>query len=226
MTAGTAPRPVADADAELELWGHYAGFVSRFAAYAADLGVITGVFMLTLAAASWAASIITGHAINWSREDLPVGIAYGAWWFLYFAYQWSVNGKTFGMALLGIRVVSSEGDVAGPHRAILRTIVFPLSFLLLGLGFVGIVIGHERRALHDVIAGTAVVYTWHARAARLRYLVRDDLSQIPASRRPAQAARAPSGPALSGPALSGPVPQQAGAPRHDAAVTKAMDYGE
>ncbi len=33
----------------------------------------------------------------------------------------------------------------------------------------------ERRALHDVIAGTAVVYPWDARAQRLRFLARGDL---------------------------------------------------
>jgi hypothetical protein len=34
------------------------------------------------------------------------------------------------------------------------------------------VIGRERRALHDVIAGTTVVYDWDARAARWRLLSR------------------------------------------------------
>ena len=40
-------------------------------------------------------------------------------------------------------------------------------------GFVGILLGDRRRALHDVIAGTAVIYAWDARAARLRFLSRD-----------------------------------------------------
>ena len=31
----------------------------------------------------------------------------------------------------------------------------------------------EHRALHDLIAGTAVVYAWDARAARLRFLARE-----------------------------------------------------
>jgi hypothetical protein len=39
----------------------------------------------------------------------------------------------------------------------------------------GILLGRDRRALHDVIAGTAVVYTWDARAARLGFLSRDSL---------------------------------------------------
>jgi uncharacterized RDD family membrane protein YckC len=47
-----------------------------------------------------------------------------------------------------------------------------LNFLLFGLGFLGILVGGKRRALHDVIAGTAVVYSWDARVARLRFLSR------------------------------------------------------
>ena len=38
--------------------------------------------------------------------------------------------------------------------------------------FAGILLGDRRRALHDVIAGTAVIYSWDARAARLRFLSR------------------------------------------------------
>jgi hypothetical protein len=65
----------------------------------------------------------------------------------------------------------------GPARACscwpVRTLAFPLSFLLCGLGFTGIFLQRNRRALHDLIAGTAVVYAWHARTARLRFLERD-----------------------------------------------------
>jgi uncharacterized RDD family membrane protein YckC len=176
MTAGP-PEP--------GFWGHYAGFVSRFVAYVVDLGVITVVFGLALAAASFAASLITGHPVNWSRSDVLVAIIYGCWWLLYFGYSWAANGKTFGMALLGVRVVSSEGDAAGPRRALLRTAAFPLSFALFGLGFAGIVAGRERRALHDLIAGTCVVYAWDAHAARLRFLARDELAgQVPARAEP------------------------------------------
>ena len=151
---------------------HYGGAVSRFVAYAADLGVSIGVFMLALAAISFAASIITGHSISWNRNDLPVAILFVVWEFVYFAYSWGASGKTVGMALLGVRVVAADGTQAGPRRAVLRTLAFPLSFLLLGLGFTGILFQRHRRALHDMIAGTEVVYAWHARAARLRFLDR------------------------------------------------------
>jgi hypothetical protein len=57
--------------------------------------------------------------------------------------------------------------------ATVRTLVFPLSFLLCGPGFTGIFLQRNRRALHGMTAGTAVVYAWDARAARLRFLDRD-----------------------------------------------------
>ena len=77
------------------------------------------------------------------------------------------------MALFGVQVVTDDGGDVSGRRAIVRTLAFPLSFLILGLGFLGILLGDQRRALHDVIAGTAVVYSWDARAARLRFLSRE-----------------------------------------------------
>lgn len=165
MTAVASPDPV--------LRGHYSGFVSRFVAYVVDSATTTGVFMLALAAISFASSVVTGSPVSWSRNEAAVAIGYAGWLFLYYAYSWSANGKTFGMAVLGVRVVSEDGGVAGPRRGIVRTLAFPLSFLIFGLGFAGILVGRERRALHDVIAGTVVVYTWDARTARLRFLARE-----------------------------------------------------
>jgi uncharacterized RDD family membrane protein YckC len=154
------------------LQGRYAGFASRFSAYAVDVCASTLVFTLTLAAISFAVSVVTGKSPNWTRDDTWVGIAFVAWLFVYRAYSWAASGKTFGMALLGIRVVRPDGGDAGARRAVVRTLALPLSFLIFGLGFVGILLGRQRRALHDVIAGTAVVYSWDARAARLRFLSR------------------------------------------------------
>jgi uncharacterized RDD family membrane protein YckC len=76
------------------------------------------------------------------------------------------------MALLGVRVVAADGSEAGTRRALVRTAAFPLSILLLGLGFLPILARRDRRALHDLIAGTAVIYDWDARSARIRYLAR------------------------------------------------------
>ena len=134
------------------------------------MGVSVGVFMLALAAISFAARVLTGTDITWHKGDTWVVIAYVAWGLVYFAYSWAANGRTAGMALFGVRIVTDDGADASGRRAVVRTLAFPLSFLFLGQGFAGILLGDRRRALHDVIAGTAVIYSWDARAARLRFL--------------------------------------------------------
>jgi uncharacterized RDD family membrane protein YckC len=161
--------------------GNYAGAVSRFVAYAIDLFVSSGVFTLALAAISYVVQIVTGNQVSWNRQDILVVILYVAWEFFYFGYSWAVSGRTLGMAVLGIRVVRADGAVAEPRRGVIRSLVFPLSFLLLGLGFLGILVQRERRALHDLIAGTAVIYAWDARAARLRFLAREAEATAPPS---------------------------------------------
>lgn len=76
------------------------------------------------------------------------------------------------MALLGLQVVRAHGTRLDPWRGWVRSLTFPLGFLTLGLGFLGILVQREHRALHDLIAGTVVIYAWDARAARLRFLAR------------------------------------------------------
>lgn len=158
--------------ARVSLQGRCAGFASRFVAFVVDEGAATGVFALALAAISFAADVLTGTPIHWNRSDLGVSLAFLGWQLIYFAYSWAASGKTFGMAVFGIRVVRSDGTGASGRQAVVRTLALPLSFLLLGLGFLGILVSDHRRALHDVITGTAVIYSWDARAARLRFLSR------------------------------------------------------
>jgi uncharacterized RDD family membrane protein YckC len=169
--------------------GHYAGSVSRFAAYSIDLVVSTAVFVLALAAISWGVRIVSGHDVSWNRSSVVVAVIFVLWQFLYFGYCWAVSGRTPGMAMLGIRVVRADGTVLPPKQAIVRSLVFPLSFLLFGLGFIGILVQHEHRALHDLIAGSAVVYSWDARAAQLRFLARQ--ADFPEVARPSPAGVTP-----------------------------------
>lgn len=181
MTARVVHAPPSAPPAVLQerLRGKYAGFASRFTAFAVDVVVSLGVFMLALAAISFAARVLTGEDISWNHGDIWVVIAYAVWAFIYFAYSWAASGKTAGMALVGVRVVRDDGTIASARQAAVRTLAFPLSFLFLGLGFVGILLSDRRRALHDVIAGTAVVYSWDTRAARLRFLLGDGLATGP-----------------------------------------------
>ncbi len=127
---------------------------------------------LGLALTSLAVQVVTGHSVSWTRTNIVVTIIFGLWEFLYFAYSWAAGGQTFGMVVLGIRVVRADGGGLSPRRGMLRALVFPLSFLFFGLGFLGILVQREHRALHDLLAATAVIYSWDARAVQLRFLAR------------------------------------------------------
>lgn len=154
--------------------GNYAGGVTRLVAFAADVGASWGAFTLALAGIGFAINLVTGSTVNLQSRQILTLVGLVVWEFVYFAYQWSLAGKTLGMAVLGIRVVATDGDPIGPRQAVVRTITLPLSFLLFGLGFIGILLNKDRHALHDRLARTVVVYSWDARAARLRWLAKQE----------------------------------------------------
>jgi uncharacterized RDD family membrane protein YckC len=170
----TTPAPAPSLEPIAGRQGHYAGAVSRLVAFAADIGASWGLFTLGAAALGFAVQLVSGSSFSLGNHQLVSLIAVVIWEFIYFAYQWSLSGKTIGMALLGIRVVRTDGTPIGPRQAVIRTLTLPLSFLILGLGFLGILTNRDRHALHDRLAGTAVVYSWDARAARLRWLAKQD----------------------------------------------------
>lgn len=147
--------------------GNYAGAVTRLLAHWVDISVAGFLFVVGSAALDYILTAIIG--IDGISDDAgPWRAAAAAVWF--FVYWWAsvaIAGKTIGKALLGLRVLSRDGDVLSASRAALRALSLPLSYALVGIGFLGIIIGRERRALHDMIAGSAVVYDWGPRTAEL-----------------------------------------------------------
>jgi uncharacterized RDD family membrane protein YckC len=154
--------------------GHYAGFASRFLAFVVDIAVSLIIFALVVTLVSAVVGVVAGSSLDVKRDGVIIEVLFGAWVFLYFSLQWASNGRTLGMALFGVRVLRANGMQITGWRAMARTAALPLSFLFLGLGFLIALGQRERRALHDLIAGTCVVYSWNARAATLRWLVREE----------------------------------------------------
>ncbi len=177
MTHGTT---ATDLTTAVSKQGHYAGAVTRLAAFVVDQSIVTTLFAMGSAIITWLVALVTSKAISWDPNSLITAGTYALWWVLYFGYPWSVSGKTAGMALLGIRVVKADGSPSATRNGVLRAMALPLSFLTLGIGFIPIVTGRHRRALHDKIAGTAVVYSWDARGARWRFLARQQEVEAPA----------------------------------------------
>jgi uncharacterized RDD family membrane protein YckC len=68
------------------------------------------------------------------------------------------TGLTLGKWATGLRIERNDGAKLGIGRALLRHFVgYPLSFALLGLGFLIAAVSVHGRGLHDMIAGTIVV---------------------------------------------------------------------
>jgi uncharacterized RDD family membrane protein YckC len=69
-----------------------------------------------------------------------------------------LTGLTLGKWATGLRIETADGGDIGFGRAFLRHFVgYPLSFALLGLGFLLAAVSVHGRGLHDMIAGTIVV---------------------------------------------------------------------
>jgi uncharacterized RDD family membrane protein YckC len=154
------------------LQGHYAGGVTRFVSFVVDLLTIGILFALGGHVVEYVLSVLLREPVHLADTSIAARVALIVWAFVYCAYPLATSGRTFGMALVGVRAVRVDGSDLDTRHAVIRVLALPLSFLVFGLGFILILLRRDRRALHDLIASTAVVYAWDARAARLRFLLK------------------------------------------------------
>jgi len=154
----------------VEHQGHYAGPLSRLLAYGADLVAISIVGAGTVAIIQLAIDVATPWSVNLKNVHWLIVAGQLLWAAVYFGATWVVFERTPGMSLLGLRIVRGDGSPLDRRHALIRLAAFPLAFLTLGAGFLGIIFGRQHRAIYDRIADTAVVYDWDAEAARLRNL--------------------------------------------------------
>ena len=158
MTLYVAP------DRDVSLQGHYAGICTRLAAFVIDVLAIVFVYDVFVRAAEFLVTTLSGQA--WQVSDLPVvsWLTLILWAIFYCTYPVTAGGRTFGMAIAGLRVVRPDGTAVNGRQALVRVIALPLSVLTFGIGFLLILLRPDSRALQDLIGGTAVVYGWDARA--------------------------------------------------------------
>lgn len=147
-------------DRDTAIQGQYAGFFSRLAGFAVDIFAIVIIFAVVGRVVEYLVTSVSGQQFSLSQTPVASDILLAVLAFLYCAYPQAMGGRTLGMALLGLRAVRRDGSDIGVWHAVARVLALPLSFLLLGIGFLMILIRQDRRALHDLIAKTAVVYDW------------------------------------------------------------------
>jgi uncharacterized RDD family membrane protein YckC len=146
-----------------------AGFWRRLAAGIVDVMVLTSVFAIlsTLVAvvlrhplprfSQLGPDYIVDMAVNGgvlAEAGVAMLVILG---FLYFFLFTALRGQTFGKHLMRIKVIDAYGERPSMMRALLRTVAYVPSLLLLALGFLWIGFDREKRGLHDWLADTYVV---------------------------------------------------------------------
>lgn len=146
--------------------------MTRAAAFILDIAIVVLLFAVAGQAVDYLVTAVFDADFSLRTTSFVPDLLLAAWAFAYFAYPVALGGRTLGMAILGLQVVRTSGEDVDGWHAVVRALALPLSFLLLWFGIVLIVLRRDRRALHDLIGDTAVVYAWDARAARLRVLAK------------------------------------------------------
>jgi uncharacterized RDD family membrane protein YckC len=137
----------------------YAGFQLRAVAFILDciVAISIGLLFFTIAALPMA---FGGDSKVSSREEqfaLIVGLTYVPFLLCLFFVLWALRGQSLGMMAVRIEVTDRDGEPLRPSRAAVRALVWPLSMLPLAIGGLPVLFDDERRALHDMVAGTVVL---------------------------------------------------------------------
>jgi uncharacterized RDD family membrane protein YckC len=181
--AATEIGPVPDTAGRVT--GRFAGPGSRLTEFIIDISLVVALFGVTANVLLFCARVVLGIDVSTSNTDnIWWFVAYVSWAFTYFFVSLAITGRTIGKWLVGVSVVERDGTPLRTRAALIRVLALPLSLLSFGLGLIGIVIGTERRALHDVLAGTVVVYDWGDRPAEMpapltRWLSRQGTLELP-----------------------------------------------
>ena len=142
----------------------YAGFWRRFIAYMID-GFIIGMVVLILAiiaGIAFFAGIMSNGDSAYDPERI-LSLSLWIWFFptliniAYFTYFHGATGRTPGKSLLGVQVVSVEGNPISFGTAFLRSVGYMVSSFFLCLGFIWIGFDKKKQGWHDKIAGTVVI---------------------------------------------------------------------
>jgi uncharacterized RDD family membrane protein YckC len=130
------------------------GFWLRLVGFAVDVVVIMlAQFLLgVLAARRWGVDVDRSATMQGAVVFFTLLFAV-----LYFTVLYTLTGQTIGKLLVGVRVLATDGGLLPPGAALLRAVLqlFTLPFLF-GLGHVLAGLRKDKRALHDLLAGSRV----------------------------------------------------------------------
>lgn len=145
--------------------GFVAGFTSRTIAYCIDAVVITTTFSIMGAVLNSLATLldISGPDLADAARAVALGVGVLTLAAVYELLGWWLFGKTIGKLVMGLRVVREDGGRPRLLQSAVRVIGYGISAAVFMMGFIWILFDGRRRAWHDHMARTYVVYDWDAR---------------------------------------------------------------
>jgi uncharacterized RDD family membrane protein YckC len=129
-----------------------AGFWRRCAARLVDSLVVGAVSALLMAVVRAVFGMETADSWIGDLEGLAIGWLYVA------SQESSAAQATLGKRLMGLKVTDEHGDRIGFGRATFRFFFQMLSAVIAGIGFMMAGWTARKQALHDILAGTLVVF--------------------------------------------------------------------
>ena len=131
-----------------------AGFWIRFAASVLDYAfmLLVGAVVVFIARFVWGSRVEASVVLLASLTAF--NLLFGA---IYYVLLHWILGQTLGKALLRLRVVTLSGGSLSLGTSLLRWIGYLFSLLPFLAGYVMAGVRHDKRALHDLLAGTWVV---------------------------------------------------------------------
>jgi uncharacterized RDD family membrane protein YckC len=139
---------------------HYAGFWIRFVAWIID-AVILAIALTILDTPVELMMGVTRHIGDPTSMAGMIGILALinlALQCVYHAYFLSTRGATPGKMVLGLRVIRSDGSMLTAGQAVGRYFGYLLDGFTLMIGFIMAGFDSQKRALHDRICDTRVIY--------------------------------------------------------------------
>jgi len=136
--------------------GLRAGIVSRLLADGIDLVVVVLLALLGLVVVSAILGLFTRSIELVSPPQSGRGILAAVLLVAYLGYGWGLEGRTFGKAVMGLRVVDDDGSDISPARGLLRAALY----LLVLPGILWAVVSRRNASLQDLALRTAVIHDW------------------------------------------------------------------
>lgn len=141
----------------MDATGRPVGFWARVGAYLLDVVLLCLVFWLV-----WGPIKVTPDDMKDPERLMEImrPMANRFFWMqlVYFVLFNGAIGATVGKMLLRARVTNLDGSPIGFLKAFVRWLVWYLCMIPLYLGFLVVPFRRDKRGLHDLVAGTKVIY--------------------------------------------------------------------